>query len=161
MSDRIAVMGNGHIEQVGTKEEIFDKPTSEYAANFLGLNTFKGKAIRDNGGFLEIEINDVSLIANSNIHLVGRNIIATLKPEDISLSKAINPTLKCPGNMVLGTVTGILQMRSTGQVTVDCGFMLKTRLSLGAIKDMGLTVGDKVHVCFSADSLNTIVDNDN
>ena len=159
MSDRIAIMGNGHIEQVDPKEEIFDKPTSEYVANFLGLNTLKGKAIKANGEFLEIEVNGVPLLACSNADLPRRNILATLKPEDISLSKSANLMLKCPGNIVLGTVTGMLQMRSTAQVTVDCGFMLKTRLSLSIIKDMGLTLGDKVHVCFSAGSLNVIVDN--
>jgi ABC-type Fe3+/spermidine/putrescine transport system ATPase subunit len=159
MSDRIAVMGNGHIEQLGNKEEIFDKPASEYVANFLGLNTFKGKAIKANGEFLEIEVNSVPLLASSNTDLSGRNIIVTLKPEDISLSKSANPPLKCRENMVLGTVTGMLQMRSTAQVTVDCGFMLKTRLSLSVIKDMGLTLGDKVHVYFSASSLNVIADN--
>jgi ABC-type Fe3+/spermidine/putrescine transport system ATPase subunit len=158
MSDRIAVMGNGHIEQVGSKEEIFDKPASEYVANFLGLNTFKGKAIKNTGEFLEIEVKDVLLFACSNADLIGRNIIATLKPEDISLSKSTNPTLECLGNMVLGTVMGMLKMRSTAQVTVDCGFVLKTRLSLSVIKDMGLTLGDKVHVCFSASSLNAIAD---
>jgi ABC-type Fe3+/spermidine/putrescine transport system ATPase subunit len=158
MSDRIAVMGNGQIEQVGSKEEIFDKPTSEYVANFLGLNTFIAKAIKNSGEFLEIEVNGVPLLACSNADLIGRNIIATLKPEDISLSKSTNPTLECLGNMVLGTVMGMIQMRSTAQVTVDCGFVLKTRLSLSVIKDMGLTLGDKVHVCFSASSLNVIAD---
>jgi ABC-type Fe3+/spermidine/putrescine transport system ATPase subunit len=159
MSDRIAVMGNGHIEQAGRKEEIFDKPNSEYVANFLGLNTFKGKAIKANGEFLEIEVNGVPLLAYSNADFSGRNIIATLKPEDISLSKSANPTLKFPGNVVLGRVTGMLQMRSTAQITVDCGFVLKIRFSLGIIKDMGLTLGDKVHVCFRANSLNVIADN--
>ncbi len=159
MSDRIAVMGNGHIEQVGSKEEIFDTPTSEYVASFLGLNTFKGKAIKTNGEFLEIEVNGVPLLAYSNADFSGTSIIATLKPEDISLSKSANPKLRCPGNMILGTVTSMLQMRSTAQVTMDCGFMLKTRLSLSDIKDMGLTLGDRVHVCFSASSLNVIADN--
>jgi ABC-type Fe3+/spermidine/putrescine transport system ATPase subunit len=159
MSDRIAIMGNGHIEQVGSKEEIVDTPTSEYIASFLGLNTLKGKAIKIHGELLEIEVNGVPLLAYSNADFSGRKIIATLKPEDISLSKSANPTLKCIGNMVLGTITGMLQMRSTAQVTVDCGFMLKTRLSLNVIKDMELTLGDKVHVCFSASSLNVIADN--
>ena len=50
MSDRIAVMGNGHIEQIGNRTEIFDKPTSSYVAQFLGINTFKGKAIKIQAG---------------------------------------------------------------------------------------------------------------
>ena len=41
MSDRIAVMGNGHIEQIGSRTEIFDKPSSAYVAEFLGINTIQ------------------------------------------------------------------------------------------------------------------------
>ena len=41
MSDRIAVMGNGHIEQIGSRTEIFDKPSSGYVAKFLGINTLE------------------------------------------------------------------------------------------------------------------------
>ena len=50
MSDRIAVMGNGRIEDIGVRGEIFDKPSSGYVAKFLGINTFDGKAIKIHGG---------------------------------------------------------------------------------------------------------------
>ena len=46
MSDRIAVMGNGHIEQVGNRTEIFDKANLKLCSSFLGINTFDGKAIK-------------------------------------------------------------------------------------------------------------------
>ena len=64
MSDRIAVMGNGRIEQIGSRTEIFDKPNSSYVAKFLGINTFDGKAIKDFEGLLEIEVNGVILFAS-------------------------------------------------------------------------------------------------
>ena len=63
MSDRIAVMGNGHIEQIGNRTEIFDKPSSSYVANFLGINTFKGKAVKTHAGLLEIDVNGTMLLA--------------------------------------------------------------------------------------------------
>ena len=109
-------------------------------------------------GFLEIEANGVKLLALLNQSIVGKNVVATLKPEDISLLKSPSPAGNCSENSIVGTVTGMVQMRSTAQVTVDCGFLLKTRLSLVGIKDLGLTVGDKVYVCFSADSLNVFAE---
>jgi hypothetical protein len=55
----------------------------------------------------------------------------------------------------------MVQMRSNAQVTVDVGFLLKTRVSLGAVKDLALTFGDKVNVDFAAESLNVFSEDNN
>ena len=161
MSDRIAVMGNGRIEQVGCGSEIFDKPSSSYVAKFLGINAFKGKAIGVRGGLLEIEANSTIVIAPLAPHLVGKNVVITLKPENITLTKSANQGSLSTANSVEGTITEITQMRSTAQVTLYVGFMLKARLSLSIVKDLGLTVGDKVIVNFAADALNVFADDNN
>jgi ABC-type Fe3+/spermidine/putrescine transport system ATPase subunit len=145
MSDRIAVMGNGHIEQVGCGTEIFDKPSSSYVAKFL-----------------EIEANGVLLLAPSAPNLIGKNIVATLKPENITLSKSTNPVSNnITINSVEGTVAEMVQMRSTAQLTIDLGFILKARISLAIIKKLGVIVGDKIYVNFAADSLNVFADDNN
>jgi len=160
MSDRIAVMGNGHIEQVGNRTEIFDKPNSPYVAMFLGINAFKGKAIKGQGKLMEIEANGVQVLASASPDLLGKNVIATLKPDNIFVSRSPDADFNCEGaNIIEGTVTEMVQMRSNAQVTVDAGFIVKTRLPLDAVKAEGLSVGDKVYVCFSADSLNVFADN--
>jgi ABC-type Fe3+/spermidine/putrescine transport system ATPase subunit len=87
MSDRVAVMGNGRIEQIGAANEIFDKPRSSYVAKFLGINTFSGKALGWRDGLLEIEANSVRLKASAaDSDLVGKAVVATLKSEDIKLA---------------------------------------------------------------------------
>ncbi len=161
MSDKIAVMGNGHIEQIGNRTEIFDKPSSSYVAQFLGINTFKGKAVKTNAGLLEIDVNGTVLLAAPMVpNLVGKNVIATIKPEDIMLSKSADFNFnRVLGNSVEGVITEMVQMRSNAQVTIDAGFLLKTRLSLSAIKNLNLNIGDKVNVRFNADALNVFADN--
>ena len=162
MSDRIAVMGNGRIEQVGCGSEIFDKPSSSYVAKFLGVNAFKGKAVKIHAGLLEIEANGVLLLAPSALNLVGKNVIATIKPEDITLSKSAAPVSNgITINSVEGTITEMVQMRSTGQITVDTGFLLKARLPLSIVKNLSLTIGDKIQVNFPTDSLNVFTDDNN
>jgi len=160
MSDRIAVMGNGRIEQIGSRTEIFDKPSSKYVAKFLGINAFKGKAVKIHGGLLEIEVNNVQLLAPSAPDLVGKNVIVTIKPENIVVSKSADLNFNSAScNSIEGTITEMVQMRSTAQVTVDAGFPLKTRLPLSSIKNLGINVGDKVYLCFNADALNVFADN--
>jgi len=44
LADRVAVMSQGHIEQVGTPEEVYDHPKNEFVYNFLGnVNLFRGR----------------------------------------------------------------------------------------------------------------------
>ena len=62
-------------------------------------------------------------------------------------------------NSIGGIITEMVQMRSTAQITVDVGFLLKTRLSLSNIKDLGINLGDKIYVCFNADALNVFAEN--
>jgi len=161
ISDRIAVMGNGCIEQIGNRTEIFDKPSSIYVAQFLGVNAFKGNAVKSGSGVLEVEVNGVLLLACSALNLVGKDVTVTIKPEDITLSKTKSPNASLDGgvgNYVEGTITEMVQMRSTAQVTVDIGFLLKSRLSLSSIKESGINIGDKVYACFNADSLNVFAE---
>ena len=60
MSDRIVVIRNGNIEQIGTPEDVYEKPNSLYVADFLGeANVFKGyvsKIDKDNINLLHFEI---------------------------------------------------------------------------------------------------------
>ncbi len=162
MSDRIAVMGNGSIQQIGSGADLFDKPNSGYVANFLGVNSFKGKATKTRGGLLEIEANGSILLSQSTPNLLGKNVIATIKPENVKLTKSDDIDIQENGvNFIEGVVIEMVQMRSNAQVTVDVGFILKTRISLSVIKNLGLMVGDHVHVCFNADSLNIFADDGN
>ena len=51
MSDRIAVMRDGHIEQLGTPEELYERPSSAFVANFLGVSNLLEAEVagRDDG----------------------------------------------------------------------------------------------------------------
>ncbi len=63
ISDRIAVMGPGRIEQIGHRDEIFAKPNSEFVAQFLGENVYNGKVINASGPSPTIEINGIEISA--------------------------------------------------------------------------------------------------
>jgi len=162
MSDKIAVMStNGHIEQIGSGNEIFDRPRSPFVAKFMGVNTFSGKAIGIHEGLLEIEASGVYLLADASSGLMGKNVVITLKTEDIALSK--NETISIEENtynVVLGTITEMIQMRSTVQMSIDVGFPLKARVLLSAIKDSKVSIGDKVKVSFTPEALNVFAKDD-
>ncbi len=160
MSDKIAVMGNGHIEQVGGRTEIFDKPSSTYVAQFLGINAYSGKAGKIQEGLLTVEVNGVSMLTVSAPELENKDVTLTLKTEDITLTTqpVIPKTLLESCNCLQGVIAEMVQMRSTAQVTIDVGFLIKARIAFSVIKRLGVTIGDKVYVCFDPSALNVFLE---
>jgi ABC-type Fe3+/spermidine/putrescine transport system ATPase subunit len=160
MSDRIAVMGNGHIEQTGARTDIFDKPSSKYVGEFLGINVYEGNVVDYRSGLLEVDIEGVRVLAASTPNLEDSHVLVTLKPEDVALSpnRSVNSSwMSSACNSLQGAIVEMLQMRSTTQVTVDVGFTIKARLLSSYIRELGLNSGDKVFAQFKADSVNVSV----
>jgi spermidine/putrescine transport system ATP-binding protein len=82
MSDRIAVMNTGHIEQLGRAEEIYERPSTEFVAGFIGAsNILEGRVESVDG---ERSIIDVE---GSRIHVdaVGANAIGLKRGEGVRL----------------------------------------------------------------------------
>ena len=57
MSDRIAVVSDGRIEQLGPPQEIYDTPSSLFVANFVGdTNVFAAEVVGQEGGFFKVRL---------------------------------------------------------------------------------------------------------
>jgi len=86
LADRIVVMNEGRIEQVGTPMELFMNPANIFVAGFLGsppLNQMKG-VISKNG----VDIGGVTLaIDGKTADHIGRPVIAGIRPEHVTLTK--------------------------------------------------------------------------
>src|SRR3989454_1068882 len=65
MSDRIAVMSQGRVEQVGPPEEIYEEPATAYVADFLGVsNLMPAKASGRGDGACKVSLGDFDLLAD-------------------------------------------------------------------------------------------------
>ena len=67
LADKMAVMNGGGILQVGTPEQVFRKPNSEFIANFVGVeNLFKGESVIDRDtGVANIDVNGIKIVSTS------------------------------------------------------------------------------------------------
>jgi len=85
MADRIVVMSDGRVEQVGSPLELFDHPANLFVARFIGspsMNLFEGRVV--DGGIFEGE--GVSLaLGQRGLGLVGRKMVLGIRPDDISI----------------------------------------------------------------------------
>ena len=158
MSNKVAVMGNGQIEQIGNREDILNKPNSRYVAEFLNLNVYAAKVTQNTPGQIKLNINGVQISSSPPLgSLTEKSVLVTLKPEDVILSSeqsVSNPKWAgCNCNIIKGTIVGITLRKSFAQVTVDVGFPVKSELTLSSLSDLGLAEGDSVCVQFKATAL--------
>lgn len=92
MSDRIAVMNAGRIEQVGTADQVYSVPTSAFAASFVGeANQFRGRITQANGAMARIETPTGAFVGRNPGELsVGDQAILFVRPEATSLTAGEN-----------------------------------------------------------------------
>jgi spermidine/putrescine transport system ATP-binding protein len=117
MSDRIVLMQQGRIAQVGTPRDLYDRPASRYVADFVGeTNLIPGTVIESGGGTASLRVGDVTLRGASESPLSpGSEAWLTVRPEAIDL---IDGTAPADYNTVSGTVADAVYAGSALRVHV-------------------------------------------
>jgi ABC-type Fe3+/spermidine/putrescine transport system ATPase subunit len=90
MSDRVAVMNNGHFEQVGTPSEVYERPASTFVRDFLGRAlVLEGLGRRENGRLHVMLTGEQNrtLIVENDIGIDGDDVpvAVSCRPEDVRL----------------------------------------------------------------------------
>lgn len=86
MSDRIAVMRNGVILQIGAPMEIYDRPNCRFVADFIGeSNVLSGTVRRVNQTLLSVETPDGMVLTHGNGFREGEDIYISIRPEYLSV----------------------------------------------------------------------------
>jgi iron(III) transport system ATP-binding protein len=92
ISDRIAVMDSGNVEQIGTAQEIYAKPASRFVADFIGtMNFMPGKIVQvlqnTDQAYVDTEFSDQMLCAMPHSKAVpaGEEVFASIRPEDVEI----------------------------------------------------------------------------
>lgn len=82
MSDKIVVMKNGEIQQVGTPEEIYNEPANRYVANFIGeSNIIPGVMLED----YKVRFDDITFDCVDFGFKEGEEVDVVIRPEDIDI----------------------------------------------------------------------------
>ncbi len=149
LGDHIAVLGEGCIKQVGTPEQIFRQPNSEFIARFaMARNIFVGEVIdRDNGTTIfRTEDTELAVVTN----LQGK-LHASVRPEDILISA--EPLHSSARNSFGGTITNIVDRGSTLYLTVNIPPDFICLVTRRSFEEMGLAEGQKVYITFKASAV--------
>jgi spermidine/putrescine transport system ATP-binding protein len=124
MSDRIAVMNQGQIEQIGDPGEVYDRPATTFVAGFIGVSNLMPGTIRKTGDNGEVELDSgVRVSTDVNGFTPGDRCHAVVRPEKLFLGKGgyDEPTVEgmIESSLYLGTSTQlIVQLAGGTRLTV-------------------------------------------
>ena len=87
MSDRLAVMSSGRIEQVGTPSEVYEHPATAYVADFLGVSNLMDAKIegRSTGGGWRVRVGEFELEAAAGAEGLSPEAKLVIRPERVRL----------------------------------------------------------------------------
>ncbi|MBI3600399.1 MAG: ABC transporter ATP-binding protein, partial [Nitrospinae bacterium] len=123
LGDRMAVMSNGAIQQVGSVHEVFSRPVNPDVAKVVGMeNVMPGKIVGNKDGLLIVRVKERELTAVDPGGL-KEDVVVCIRAEEIILEKG-SPLQSSARNRIPAKVTGISHEGVMVRVFLDCGFPL-------------------------------------
>jgi spermidine/putrescine transport system ATP-binding protein len=151
MSDRIAVMHNGRVLQVGTPGEIYERPATRFVAEFIGeSNLLEGQVTGRNGTSATVAVNGITLEVVARDLAERVNLL--IRPEKISLGTTAGPAANC----VAGTIEDSLFFGTDTQYCVRVGESLRLTVRQQNLGHAPYCRGDRVYASWSAEAISPI-----
>jgi len=149
MSDRIAVMKDGVVEQIAEPRELYERPATPFVAGFIGVSNLIAVRIdRREGGVVVMDLGGGERIV-ANDSSGASELEVTVRPEKIKL--AAGDVAASTASSVSGVVTDVVYLGSMTQLMVE----LRTgeHLVVHRLNDEGAdpTVGERVVLHWAAD----------
>jgi len=149
LADRIAVIGNGRVQQVGTPEQIFRQPNSEFVARFAMVrNILSGEVVRDGDDEAGFKTDGITISVVTGLDGPAH---ASLRPEDVLVSHAPFPS--SARNSFSGTITDVVDKGSVLYLTVNVPPQFVCLVTHHSFDAMGLGVGQPVYLTFKASAV--------
>ncbi len=129
MSDRVAVMKDGRIEQIGTASSVYDSPESAFVAGFIGRqNSFAGTVSSFDSTGASVRTAGLALHSSRQTKgsvpaAVGAEVTAAIRPESVHITTAAPSGAEAlssdtPVNSVTGTLLGVSELGHALQLVV-------------------------------------------
>ncbi len=163
LGDRIVIMRDGYVQQIGTPQDVFNHPANLFVAGFIGMpvmNFFDAKLLKENGKY-SVQLADVKveLSPEKQERLAKNNVEA----QDITLGVRPENTDLTTGTGVVGTVSVAEMMGSSVHLHMTAeGTDVIVIVPTVDMTD-NFSMGDKVHFTFKGNVVHVFskVDNKN
>ncbi|MEO8132617.1 MAG: ABC transporter ATP-binding protein [Betaproteobacteria bacterium] len=154
MSDRIAVMNAGRIEQIGAPAEVYRSPANQFVAGFVGdTNFLDAEIIGQEGDDLIVDAGGLTLRVAGNVPRRDGRLLLSIRPEHVQLARPGSPQQA----QTAGAVQALVFQGSFIHLTIatDSGPVLISKAIEGS-EASELRVGDRVQIGWRADALKVL-----
>jgi molybdate transport system ATP-binding protein len=148
LADRLVLLEDGRVTQIGSPEEIRTAPKSRYAADLVGVNAFRGRLEPIEEGAGRITTPDGDVIVPWPDGFEGGEAIGLLRPADVTLS--LEPPEGSARNVLRGRVGSVAVEGDRARVRVASSPPLVAEVTLGSVDRLGLREGVQVWASFKA-----------
>lgn len=163
MSDRIAVMSNGEVQQIGAPREIYNNPTNHFVANFIGeanILDVEAKSVKSTKGrhAAKLTFGNTTWQIDVPPELTDRkNLSVMIRPENLRIEAAKG---KMPAAAMVGTIKDMSYLGTDTQIHVEVGNNtdLLARVQNDATASGEISVGEKVRVSFDTTAIKVLED---
>ncbi len=156
LGDRVAVLLEGHLRQVGTPEDIFSAPADAEVAAFVGVETvIAGQVLQAQEGLLTIQAYGYTLEAVGDFP-PGKQVLFCLRPEDVTLWADSEIKKSSARNSLTGRIERLTPQGPLVRVGLDCGFPLVSLVTRASARQMELAEGQTVTATFKASAAHLI-----
>ncbi len=158
LGDRVAVMMEGTVRQVGTAAEVFGAPVDEQVASFVGVETIAPGRVRSMAdGLAVIEVGGATVQAAVSGPALAGEVLVCLRPEDVVVELGGPEGHRTSArNHLRGAVRRIVSTGSHVRMVLDCGFTLAAFVTKQSLEELGLDLGDEAWASFKATAVHLI-----
>jgi tungstate transport system ATP-binding protein len=153
LAEKLALLNEGRLTEMGRTDEVFRRPSSGILASFIRFeNIFSGKSSLTEDGTALIDIEggiQIEAITKKKGH-----VVAFIRPEDILVSRV--PITSSARNMFKGKITEILDANAMIRLKVNVGVEFTVLVTRKSFLEMGLNIDHPVFITFKASSVQII-----
>ncbi len=154
MSDAIAVMNHGVIEQFGAPREVFEQPRTEFVARFMGAdNVLEGRIAAAEGESLQVDLATGRIGARASGRSAGSKVLVAVRPENVVLSH------HDASSGIGAVVTAVVYHGATSHIYLMAGKEpLVAHLPNRVSSELGLRAGDPIRCSWTENSTIVLAD---
>ncbi len=155
LGDLMAVIGQGRVLQVGTPQEVFNRPKDAGVARIVGIETaIEGRVVGTSGGLSTVDVAGIELHALAEED-VGPDVFVCIRAEDVIVAKDGTGATSAR-NRLRGIVQEVTSMGALVRVRIDCGFSLSAVVTRSAVEDLALAPGLEVSASMKAGAVHLV-----
>jgi len=156
LSDRIVVMNQGRILQVGPPDEVMNQPRDEFIASFVGVETIlSGQVVKKGRGSFIASILAQEVEAVGEVE-IGEPVVFCIRPENVTLAFPPHLGATSARNVFPGRIVKIVPLGLYYRIHLDCGFLLVAYVTIHSLENLSLNEGKEIVASFKATAIHVL-----